>query len=414
MEVYAEVITIGDELLIGQVVDTNSAWLGRTLNQSGILIKQITSVSDSREHIIEAIEQARLRADILILTGGLGPTRDDLTKETLTDYFSDTLIVDAQALEHVRGIFSKRNLPLLDINEQQALLPSKCIPIYNDRGTAPGMWFEDKGQVIVSLPGVPYEMKSMIERFVIPRIQEKFNLPFIRHLTILTAGIGESFLSKKIESVELGLPPHIKLAYLPNFNTVRLRFSAIGTDPKQLDSELESITQKIKEIIPDHISSTKDVQLQQVISELLLKENATISTAESCTGGYLSHLITSIAGSSRYYKGSVISYANEVKAEILDVREQDLMDFGAVSEPVVKAMAEGVKKYLKTEFTIATSGIAGPDGGTEDKPVGTVWIAVSGPNRTIAEKFLLYGGREQIIQRTAMIGLDMLRKELSR
>jgi len=408
--VLAEVITIGDELLIGQVIDTNSAWLGQRLNPAGVEIKQITSVSDDADHIVEAIESARKRVNILILTGGLGPTRDDITKTTLANYFGVGLKMDEKALEIVRDIFAKRNSPMLDINELQAMIPENCTPIYNDRGTAPGMWFEDKGQIIVSLPGVPYEMKHMMTHFVIPRLEDYFEMPVIRHKTLLTSGIGESFLSKKIESIELGLPEHIKLAYLPSFNTVRLRFSARGSNAQQLDKELNRISEQVKEAIGIFLAAESDLNLQEILGELLLNQGATLSTAESCTGGYIAHLITSVAGSSRYYKGSVISYDNEVKKSELGVSASNLDQFGAVSEEVVKQMAEGVKKKLGTTYSIATSGIAGPDGGSEEKPVGTVWVAISGPTGTLAKLYQLHGGREQIIQRAAMAGIDMLRK----
>ncbi len=408
--ILAEVITIGDELLIGQVVDTNSAWLGQNLNPAGVEIKQITSVSDEAGHIVEAIEAARKRANILILTGGLGPTRDDITKTTLATYFGVGLKMDKKALALVRAIFEKRNAPMLDINELQAMIPENCTPIYNDRGTAPGMWFEDKGQIIVSLPGVPYEMKHMMTNFVIPRLKEYFEMPVIRHKTLLTSGIGESFLSKKIESIELGLPEHIKLAYLPSFNTVRLRFSARGGNAEQLDKELDLIAKEVKEAIGVFLAAETDHNLQEILGELLSSQGATLSTAESCTGGYIAHLITSVAGSSRYYKGSIISYDNEIKKSELGVSASNLEQFGAVSEEVVKQMAEGVKKKLSTTYAIATSGIAGPDGGSEEKPVGTVWVAISGPTGTLAKLYQLHGGREQIIQRAAIAGMDMLRK----
>jgi len=408
--VFAEVITIGDELLIGQVVDTNSAWLGQNLNPAGVEIKQITSVSDDSAHIVEAIESARKRVDILILTGGLGPTRDDITKNTLATYFGVGLKMDEKALELVRAIFAKHNSPMLDINELQAMIPENCIPIYNDRGTAPGMWFEDKGQIIVSLPGVPYEMKHMMTQFVIPRLTEYFEMPVIRHRTLLTSGIGESYLSKKIEDIELALPPHIKLAYLPSFNTVRLRFSARGNDANTLDKELNKIAEQVKESIGTFLAADSDQSLQQILGELLLEQNATLSTAESCTGGYIAHLITSIPGSGRYYAGSVISYSNDIKEKELGVSASNLKNFGSVSEEVVKEMAEGVRAKLGTTYSIATSGIAGPDGGSKEKPVGTVWVAISGPTGTLAKLLQLHGGREQIIQRAAMAGMDMLRK----
>lgn len=410
--VLAEVITIGDELLIGQVVDTNSAWLGQNLNPAGVEIKQITSVSDEREHIISAIQEARKRVNILILTGGLGPTRDDITKKTLADYFGVGMKMDETALEHVRTLFARLNRPMLDINEMQALIPENCTPIYNDRGTAPGMWFESEGQIIVSLPGVPYEMKHMMSNFVIPRLKEFFEMPVIRHRTLLTSGIGESYLSKKIEAIELGLPAHIKLAYLPNFSTVRLRFTARGSNAEVLDKELDTIADAVKQEIGIFLAADSDGQLQEILGNELLKHKATLSTAESCTGGYIAHLITSIPGSSRYFNGAVVSYSNDVKASTLGVSADSLNTYGAVSEVVVKQMAEGVREKLGTTYSIATSGIAGPDGGTEEKPVGTVWIAISGPTGTLAKVHHLYGGREQIIQRTALLAMDMLRKYL--
>ncbi|MBI1223165.1 MAG: competence/damage-inducible protein A [Bacteroidetes bacterium] len=411
-QVLAEIITIGDELLIGQVVDTNSAWLGQNLNPAGVEIKQITSVSDNREHILEAIEAARKRADIILLTGGLGPTRDDITKDTLADYFGVGLKVDETALAHVRQLFTRLNRPMLDINEQQALIPENCTPIYNDRGTAPGMWFEDKGQIIVSLPGVPYEMKNMVSTFVIPRLKEHFQMPVIRHRTLLTSGIGESYLSKKIETIELGLPAHIRLAYLPNFSTVRLRFTGRGSNSDQLDKELEDIVELVKKEIGIFLAADSDGSLQEIIGKRLIELNASVSTAESCTGGYIAHLITSISGSSRYFQGSIVSYANEVKESTLGVSAHHLEKFGAVSEEVVTEMAEGVRNKIGTTYSMATSGIAGPDGGTEEKPVGTVWIAVSGPNGTLAKCHHLHGGREQIIERSAFLALDMLRRYL--
>lgn len=410
--VFAEVITIGDEILIGQVTDTNSAWLGQNLNPAGIEIKQITSVSDDADHIMQAIDDARGRVDILILTGGLGPTRDDITKKTLADYFGAGLITDERALAMVTELFVSRNLPLLDINKQQALIPDNCTPIYNDRGTAPGMWFEDKGQVLVSLPGVPYEMKHMMTHFVIPRLQERFEMPFIRHRTLLTSGIGESFLAKKIEAIELGLPSHIKLAYLPNYSTVRLRFSGHSGNLSQLENELEDIAERIKKRIPEYLAAEEDKRLEEVVSDLLLKKGATMGTAESCTGGMIAHLITSLPGSSAKYKGSVVCYDNSVKTGVLGVDPADLEKHGAVSEAVVIQMAEGARRVLKADYTIATSGVAGPDGGTPEKPVGTVWMAVSGPEGTEAKVFHFRGDRLQIIERSAMTALDMLRKKL--
>lgn len=408
----AEIITIGDEILIGQIVDTNSAWMGQQLNPIGVDIVQISSISDQVEHISKAIDLARSRADIILITGGLGPTKDDVTKKTLAQYFDSDLAMDPTALEHVTQIFAKRKIPMLDINEAQALLPVKCKPLYNPIGTAPGMWFEDNGQVIVSLPGVPYEMKKMMTEQVIPNLLQRFEFPVILHKTFLTSGIGESFLSKRIAHLENGLPPHIKLAYLPNFSTVRLRFSARGKDKISLENELSDIGHRLKDMIPDYLVSDEDIRIQEAIGRILTSSNQTIGTAESCTGGFMAHLITSIPGSSRYFKGSVIAYSNDVKVKELGVQEATLKTDGAVSEATVLQMAKGLRNKLNVDFAIASSGIAGPEGGSAAKPVGTVWLAVAGPKACIAKDYLLYGERQQIIERSAMLGLDLLRKAI--
>lgn len=408
----AEIITIGDEILIGQIVDTNSAWMGQQLNPIGVDIVQISSISDQVEHIIKAIDEARTRADIILITGGLGPTKDDVTKKTLAQYFDSELAMDPIALEHVTQIFARRKIKMLDINEAQALLPVKCKPLYNPIGTAPGMWFEDKGQVIVSMPGVPYEMKKMMSDLVIPQLLERYEFPVILHKTFLTSGIGESFLSKRIAHLEDSLPSHIKLAYLPNYSTVRLRFSARGQDASSLESELEEIGHRLKEMIPEYLLADEDIRIQEVIGRLLAEKQLTVGTAESCTGGFMAHLITSQAGSSAYFMGSVIAYSNEVKMRELGVDERTLAAHGAVSRETVLEMANGLKSKFKVDYAIASSGIAGPGGGTETKPVGTVWLAVAGPDGSIAKDYLLYGERQQIIERSAMLGLDLLRKAI--
>lgn len=408
----AEIITIGDEILIGQIVDTNSAWMAHELNEIGVRIHQITSISDDKTHIVSAIDQARDRADIILLTGGLGPTRDDITKYTLAEYFDSEMAQDETALKMVTDLFQHYDRPLLDINIKQAELPVKALPIYNNNGTAPGMIFIDNNQLIVSMPGVPYEMKAMMQEAVIPRIKEMYELPYLVHKTILTAGIGESFLADKIVMVEDGLPSHIKLAYLPNLNTVRLRFSALGTDKKKLEGELEAITKQVRELAGEFIAMEGDMKMEEVIGELLKQQGKTLSTAESCTGGYIAHLITAVPGSSVYYNGTIVSYSNDVKMSELGVKKEILDTLGAVSEETVKQMAEGVKNKLNTDYSIATSGIAGPDGGTEAKPVGTVWIAVSGPEYTFAKKYNFRGNRELIIERSARVGLMMLHKLL--
>lgn len=406
----AEIITIGDEILIGQVVDTNSAWIATSLQEIGVEVVQITSVSDAEGHIVEALNLARKRASMVLITGGLGPTRDDITKKTLAKYFNSDFYTDKVALEFITGIFKKRNMPILDINLAQADLPIKCTPLYNSLGTAPGMWFEDKGQIFISMPGVPYEMKHMMETDIIPKIKARFELPTIIHKTFLTAGIGESFLSRKIQSIEDALPAHIKLAYLPKFSTVRLRFSARGLFREVLQLELDAIEEQLHELVKEYIVANEDISIEEAVGKLLLERNKTVATAESCTGGYLAHMFTSVAGSSAYFIGSVIAYANDIKMNELGVKYETLSSYGAVSEQTVLEMATGLLAKYKTDFAIATSGIAGPGGGTEEKPVGTVWIAVVSAQHNLVEKFQLHGQREQIIQRAAINALNLLRK----
>lgn len=407
---FAEIITIGDEILIGQVIDTNSAWIATQFNDNGIWIKQITSVSDKRDAIINAIKEAELRADIIVMTGGLGPTRDDITKKVLADYFDSKLVRDEKVLQHITEIFSKRNIPLLDINLAQSDVPDQCTVLYNPIGTAPGMWFEKNNKVYISLPGVPYEMKALIETEVIHRIKSKFKLPFIAHQTIVTAGIGESFLSKKIEHIEDSLAPHIRLAYLPHFNTVRLRFSAEGNNKELLEKELKDLAQEVYKAAPEYVIGFSDEKLEVSLGNLLKERNQSISTAESCTGGYIAHLITSVPGASAYFPGSVISYSNEIKIKELGVNPEHFSKYGAVSEQVVTEMLIGILNKTGSDYGISVSGIAGPDGGSEEKPVGTVWIGYGKKESLNAKKFLFYGGRQQVIERSALTAIQLLYK----
>jgi nicotinamide-nucleotide amidase len=407
---YCEIITIGDELLIGQVVDTNSAWIGRELNKTGIEVVQKTAISDNVEHIVSALNSAKTRARIILITGGLGPTKDDLTKQTLATYFNSGWRTDAAVEEHIRKIFEARNLPILDVNLEQAVVPDNCETIFNHQGTAPGMWFEEDGHIFVSMPGVPYEMVSMMENFVLPRLEQLDNSQNIIHKTIVTAGIGESFLAKKIDSVEDNLPKHIKLAYLPHFTSVRLRFTARGEDETGMLAELEDITTRIKELVGEYVIADEDIKLEQLIGRLLKERGQMLATAESCTGGYIAHLITSIPGSSAYFMGSVVSYDNKVKMGQLGVKAETLAGAGAVSSETVEQMARGVIELLCTDYAIATSGIAGPDGGTPEKPVGTVWIAVANKQKVLPLKFNFHGTRQAVIERTAITALNMLRK----
>ncbi|WP_431295094.1 competence/damage-inducible protein A [Pedobacter sp. P26] len=404
----AEIITIGDEILIGQIVDTNSAWMAKQLNLIGVSVKQITSVSDDEQHILEALELAEKRTDIVLITGGLGPTKDDITKKTLAKYFNMGFRNDAAALEMVRQIFEKYNRPLLDINIQQADVPDGCEVIVNKNGTAPCMWFEQNNTIFVSMPGVPYEMMYLMDDEILPRITSRFKLPFIVHKTILTANIGESFLAKEIEEIEDNLPAHIKLAYLPKLGQVRLRLSAKGDNEAELHKEVEVYARQIISKVNKFVVSDEDIPLEKAILNLMKSKGLTLSTAESCTGGYIAHLITQHAGSSSVYWGGAVAYAYELKESILGVEESTLNTFGAVSEQTVTEMAEGAIKHFKTDYAIAVSGIAGPGGGTEDKPVGTVWIAISSKHKTVAKLFNFSNKRIQNIERSAASALTML------
>ena len=408
----AEIITIGDELLIGQVIDTNSAWMGQKLNSIGVKVKQITSVSDDAEHIIAALTEARKRADLIFITGGLGPTKDDITKITLCRYFNTSLRFDEKSFEVITEIFKARGRGVTDTNRKQAEVPSNCEVLLNKWGTAPGMWFDDEGKVFVSMPGVPYEMKGIMENEVLPRLINRFKLPPIQHRTILTQGIGESNLSDLISSWEDKLPPYMKLAYLPSPGMVRLRISANGTNESALRSEMESEVKKLISIAGEYIYGFEEEKLESIIGELLRQQGKTLSTAESCTGGYIAHKITTIPGSSDYYIGSVIAYANRIKEKFLDVDPNIFEVHGAVSEQAVKAMAAHVKEKFGTDYSIACSGIAGPGGGTEEKPVGTVWLALATPEQVITRKFLLGRVRERVIMEASQNALNLLRKAL--
>ncbi len=411
-KIKAEIITIGDEILIGQIIDTNSSWIGQELSKIGVSVVHRTSVSDSEQDIVDALNEAKNRADIIILTGGLGPTKDDITKLTLCNYFNSSLAINEKVLEWVTKIFSNRKLPMIDTNKNQAMVPEICEVLFNKSGTAPGMWFDVDDKIYISMPGVPFEMKTIFTEEAIPKLKQKFLFPVIIHRTIQTTSIGESFLAKKIEDWENDLPSHIKLAYLPSVGQVRLRLSGLGEDHDKLNEEMKIIITALYHIIGEYIFGVEDDTLQKSVGELLHKKNKTLSTAESCTGGYISHLITSVPGSSSYYIGSIISYSNEIKTHELNVDENILNTHGAVSKECVSKMAEQIRIKFNTDYAIATSGIAGPDGGTLDKPLGTVWIAVSSKTETIARTYNMGDNRERTIQRTALEGLDLLRRML--
>ena len=409
--ISASIITIGDELLIGQVIDTNSAWMAQELNKIGVWVKRRVAVGDNWNGIWNALDKESEEANIILITGGLGPTADDITKQLLCEYFGGKLIVDETALANVKYIFERvLKRPMIERNLKQAEVPDVCTVIQNKRGTAPGMWFEKNEKIYVSMPGVPYEMKGMITDNVLPELQKKFTLPRIAHRTLLTAGVGESFLAEHIISFENNLPKNIKLAYLPNFGMVRLRLTATGDNKKITEQEINSQFETLKKLSAEWIVIDSDLTMQEAVGKLLKEKNKTVSTAESCTGGYIAHLITSIAGSSAYFKGSVVSYANEIKENLLHVNENTIATVGAVSEETVREMVKGALALLNTDYVIATSGIMGPDGGSAEKPVGTAWVAVGNTQKTIAQKFYFRFNRERNIELTATNALNMLRK----
>jgi nicotinamide-nucleotide amidase len=415
-----EIITIGDEILIGQIVDTNSAFIGQQLNLNGLSVKQISSVSDNREHILAALDQAKERAGVILITGGLGPTKDDITKKTLCDYFKTTMRFDEGAYEDVVNIFAQYGKEVTPINKLQAEVPANCEVIRNKNGTAPGMWFNVDGKIFVSMPGVPYEMKAMLTDSVIPKLTSLFKLPSIVHKTVLTQGIGESTLSEMISDWEDSLAAvNVKLAYLPSPGMVRLRLSTKGEDLDKLNLTVDKKIEELKVLIDQYIYGyevygEERETLEMMVGKILKEKNKTLSTAESCTGGYISHLITKIPGSSKYYVGSVISYAYEIKENELHVPHEVILKHGAVSQPVVEQMAKAIREKYKTDYSISASGIAGPDGGTPEKPVGTVWIAIATPDTIISKKFLFGNNRERNIQKTADAALKMLKEELDK
>ncbi len=406
----AEIITIGDEILIGQIIDTNSAWIAEQFNLSGIEIHQITSVHDDREQILQSLENAAGKVDLVVLTGGLGPTKDDITKNTLCAFFQTKLAIHPPTLEHIRERFQKRGIDMNHLNHDQALVPENCTVLPNKSGTAPGMWFEKGNTIFVSVPGVPFEMKELVQSEILPRLKQRGITNAIFHKTVLTYGLPESMLAERIEPWESALPANIKLAYLPNPMAIRLRLSAIGDNQEELRNQVEAAIERLKPLIPDHIFGYNTDTLAGVVGQLLKAAKCSLAVAESCTGGFISHLITSEAGSSEYFKGSVTAYSNEAKQQLLGVGKATLMKNGAVSEPVAREMARGVKEALKSDYAIATTGIAGPGGGSDEKPVGTVWIAVAGPETVTAEKYQFGDNRRRNIIRSSQTALRLLRK----
>ncbi|WP_054851542.1 competence/damage-inducible protein A [Olleya sp. ITB9] len=411
----AEIITIGDEILIGQIIDTNSAFIGKALNSIGVSVYQITSIQDEKQHLLKAFAEAEQNADIIIITGGLGPTKDDITKHTLTEYFNDVLVQNNQVLQHVEQLFKKYiNQPISDLNKQQALVPSKAKVLNNRFGTAPGMWLEKGNKTFISLPGVPYEMKALIDNEVLPNLAEKYKRPFILHKTILTYGLGESVVAERIEAIEDALPKHIKLAYLPTLGAVRLRLSGKGEDEAVLAKDIEIQVEKILPLIQDIFVGFQNYNegLELIIAKQLAKMGKTLALAESCTGGKLSEKFTSHSGASAFYKGAVVSYATQTKIDVLDVSETLINQYSVVSEQVAKAMATNVRQKLKSDFAIATTGNAGPTKGDSDAEVGTVFIAIATKDKVQAFEFSMGNHRERVINKTVNKALELFQKEI--
>ena len=411
--VNASIITIGDELLIGQTIDTNSAFIAQELNKIGVWVKRRLAVGDVYDDIWNALDEEAKLSDIIIITGGLGPTADDITKPLLCKYFGGKLVVNEDVLKHVKYLFEivfRRPAPMLDRNLKQAEVPDVCTVLHNARGTAPGMLFKKNGKIFISLPGVPHEMKGLIVNEVIPYLLSAFTMPAIVHHTAFTFGQGESMLAELLKDFEPALPSHIKLAYLPNYGMVKLRLTGHGDSKEEVEKELLPYFEQLQELVKEFLVTNQDEGLEVVIGQLLKAKGKTMGTAESCTGGYIAHLITSIAGSSAYYAGSVVSYSNNAKEDILAVKPETLKAFGAVSEETVKEMVAGAIKRLKVDYALATSGIMGPDGGSEEKPVGTVWIAAGNKEKVETVKLNLRFDRQRNITMTANNALNFLRK----
>lgn len=410
-KVFASIITIGDELLIGQVIDTNSAWIAQELNKTGILVRNRVAIGDVWDDIWQALDDESKKASIVLITGGLGPTADDITKPLLCEYFGGKMVIDEPTLAYVTFLFEKVfKKPMIERNRKQAEVPDVCTVLKNEKGTAPGMLFEKNGVIYVSMPGVPHEMKWLMQHQVIPWIENRFTRGAVLHKTLLTAGIGESFLAEMIADIESSLPAHIKLAYLPNYGMVRLRLTAVGASETLLEKELTSYFAQLLERTKEYLVIDEDLPMELVIGKLLKERNQTLATAESCTGGYIAHLITKHSGSSAYYKGSVVSYDNSIKETVLGVAATTLQTVGAVSEDTVRQMVVAVRNIMQTDYAIAVSGIMGPDGGTATKSVGSVWVAVASSQKIVTQLFHFRFDRLRNIELTATNALNLLRQ----
>jgi nicotinamide-nucleotide amidase len=410
-KLFASIVTIGDELLIGQVVDTNSAFIGQELNKIGVTVKTKYATGDEWSDINSTLDIAAKDASIILITGGLGPTADDITKPLLCEYFGGKMIVDQATLEWVTYLFTEVfKRPMIERNRKQAEVPDVCTVIKNEKGTAPGMMFEKDGKLFFSMPGVPFEMKAMMTQ-VLQIIQQKFKTPAIEHRTLLTMGMGESFLAEHIKDFEENLPANVKLAYLPNYGLVRLRLTGHGPNKEELSKQLDDLFASLQLLVKDILVADEDIPLEAAIGKLLIEKGKTMCTAESCTGGYIAHKLTEVAGSSQYYHGSIVSYDNSIKQNVLKVNADTLQKFGAVSEETVKEMAVNAIKLMNTDYSVAVSGIMGPSGGTEEKPVGLVWIAAANKDDAVqTQRFNFRFDRRRNIEMTATNALNFLRK----
>jgi len=410
-KITASIITIGDELLIGQVIDTNSAWMAQELNKIGVWVNHRVAVGDAWNDIWQVLDEEGTRSHIILITGGLGPTADDITKPLLCKYFGGKMVLDEATLEHVTYLFEhvfKRPMPLLERNRKQAEVPDVCTVLKNENGTAPGMLFEKNEKIFISMPGVPHEMKGIMKDHVLSLLRQRFQLPHIGHRTLLTAGVGESFLAEMIKDFEESLPPSLKLAYLPGNGMIRLRLTGTG-DKTKVENELDHQFVKLKQLVKEYMVVDEDISMEVLIGRLLKERGKTVATAESCTGGYIAHLITSVPGSSAYFIGSVVSYDNSIKRNFLGVQEDTLQTVGAVSEETVIQMLKGALRIMQTDYAIAVSGIMGPDGGTPDKPVGTVWISIGNDQSVETKKMHFRFDRKRNIELTAINALNLLR-----
>ncbi len=409
----ASIITIGDEILIGQIVDTNSVSIARHLNDAGIVVREKVSIGDDRSAIVETLRRSLAASQVVILTGGLGPTKDDITKKTLAEMFGSRLVNDPVVAAHVERMLTERGIAFNELNRSQALVPACCTVLFNTHGTAPSMWFEDEGRVVISLPGVPFEMEHLMQDEVMPRLKARFALKQIVHRTLITSGLAESMLAERIETWETALPPYLKLAYLPNPGAVRLRLSAYEVEGESVSQEIERQFAALRTLIPEHIVGFETATLQELVHNLLTERGQTLATAESCTGGTIAARFTAMPGASAYFRCGVVSYSNEAKIGLLGVDPAALERFGAVSEQVARQMAEGVRRAADSDYAVATTGIAGPAGGSAEKPVGTVWIAVAGPRGTVAVLKQCGTDRGQIIDRASSQAIALLREQLS-